>query len=728
MINEEEIPRKKEQARRIVDFHKNRIADFVHGHASDPQNRRPFRFGLTNGVDATPQHQKKLPPRPNESDSGEDRRGFLIDKYHTEAERGPLAVGGCPVHPPVRLRRPQDPGPISKEQQAAMESRSGSSSGGGFNRMMTAMRRKESPRRLPPIVYDAIENVMDSCYLPTSWFDDKEQEPARSGSAGVSVSSSKAPLESRGSDGSRADSKGMSDRKSASERSSLSLQATQEPSQPAPSPEWRQLQSEDKVQYFTPPFKAKSKYAIHGEDRHEWRACEVLGYCEDTQLYLMQWSFGNMVKKKVSALMLMMDGETEEEAEERHTQARQRRDLAESSILERLVVEELSQWENVALQQEASGSSPLQKILQNTRHERWGGTNGGGWEEYKNVDPTDSVLDSLVQEVKKRYCEAQARSILLFHRPDLPSNNEPSQQKSYQEEVPSAKPSVAPTPKPPKNERMNSRRPVSRDARSKISTPRTKQRAKVPGMQEPDVAASSSAGKQDTHRSNQTSQQKSSEKDETVSPAAVNLDVDGDDHVAPFKDKVTRLGARILTGQPAQAPRLSKVFDICAEIISDVSVFQIGSKQEPYSLMQITRYLMAKVAKHYASYRISWPDRITKVFLRAPVPARCDRTLNLVAMKMEACLHELCLSNLRCLVDLTERYAKLSRDVQQNNVSLTYVPPAVYQRDQETSYYQHPLFRVSIFIENGDSNFDCDVELKWKSFLLLPTLAPSKVS
>ncbi|CAE8658019.1 unnamed protein product, partial [Polarella glacialis] len=88
-----------------------------------------------------------------------------------------------------------------------------------------------------------------------------------------------------------------------------------------------------------------------------------------------------------------------------------------------------------------------------------------------------------------------------------------------------------------------------------------------------------------------------------------------------------------------------------------------------------------------------------------------ERMSNLIARRMEACLHGLCLKNLRQLVHLAGHYAELSKAIREQRLSLTYVPPAVYQRTQATSYEQHPLFRIQVLVGRAGQEFSPACEL-----------------
>jgi hypothetical protein len=110
-------------------------------------------------------------------------------------------------------------------------------------------------------------------------------------------------------------------------------------------------------------------------------------------------------------------------------------------------------------------------------------------------------------------------------------------------------------------------------------------------------------------------------------------------------------------------------------------------------------------------YRITWPEKITRVFLDQPGAIWDDRTSGLVARQMEVSLHDLCLENLRFLVSFAKQYAEISRAIFKGCLSLTYVPPLVYQRAVTCYNERHPFFRICVGVEFCDGVFSPDTEL-----------------
>ena len=80
------------------------------------------------------------------------------------------------------------------------------------------------------------------------------------------------------------------------------------------------------------------------------------------------------MEKRVSALQLVLQGETIADGERRHAEARAWRDATEARLIERLLIEELTRWESGILSAESqavSGSS-MERIMvlaQQSRHE-----------------------------------------------------------------------------------------------------------------------------------------------------------------------------------------------------------------------------------------------------------------------------------------------------------------------------------------------------------------------
>eukprot|EP00438_Fugacium_kawagutii_P000493 Skav217654 [mRNA] locus=scaffold2919:52509:59788:+ [translate_table: standard] len=98
------------------------------------------------------------------------------------------------------------------------------------------------------------------------------------------------------------------------------------------------VQPEKQEEAFDPPLRAKGLY--HFPDfRTEWRACEVLAYYHTEEQFLIQW-LATGRQKRVTALQLRFDSETEADALRRQKDAELRRDTVEAMMLEEIVIEE----------------------------------------------------------------------------------------------------------------------------------------------------------------------------------------------------------------------------------------------------------------------------------------------------------------------------------------------------------------------------------------------------
>ncbi|CAK9019421.1 unnamed protein product [Durusdinium trenchii] len=131
------------QARRVVEYHQNHIADHLLRCEGGEGNERPFRHTLSTSVE---------PPRRRRHDR-EDQE-YLVET-HVPPRPGPLSVKPRMVKPLVRLRRP---GAFTQTPLGAAGA-------------LTARQPKRllSPR-LPPLVYEGIDRSLAGKRLPAAWF------------------------------------------------------------------------------------------------------------------------------------------------------------------------------------------------------------------------------------------------------------------------------------------------------------------------------------------------------------------------------------------------------------------------------------------------------------------------------------------------------------------------------------------------------------------------------
>jgi hypothetical protein len=134
-------------------------------------------------------------------------------------------------------------------------------------------------------------------------------------------------------------------------------------------------------------------------------------------------------------------------------------------------------------------------------------------------------------------------------------------------------------------------------------------------------------------------------------------------------------------------------------------------------LILITQTLNDCWARSTGTYRTTWPEKITRVFLDPPGAAWDERISVLIASQMEVCLHTLCLENLRDLVSFTKQYAEISRLIFKERLSLTYVPPALYQKAMVVQNEWHPFFRICVGVEFNCAVFDPETEVDIEAFL-----------
>lgn len=399
---------------------------------------------------------------------------------------------------------------------------------------------------------------------------------------------------------------------------------------------------------FDPPMRARSQYIYHKDNgRQEWRPCEVLSYYPSEQRYLIRWCFGNATEKRVSALQLILDEESQADAESRHAEAQRRRDVAEAKLIEQLVIEELSRWEVGTLSSEgnqiSSVGSSMERILKSAKPQDYAAS--------------DRVVGDLMREVRQNYCQAQAKSILFWNRPDL------------QDILGNA-----------------------------LLDPSATERNSNTGA-DGTLASSKDAA-------------------EHLSLTSSSVSAAGEIEQPNIHTRILNLRRHILIGSPARRDRLMRVLNLCGEIVCSGTpeMFLLGRKLEPYSLEQITRLVVDNGSLSYSQYRTTWPEKITQVFLNPPGAPWCKRTSELVAKWMEVCLHNLCLGSLRRLVEMVRHYAQISEDIRNRQLTLTYVPPPVYRRTQPCDYDRHPLFRVHVCVEYMGADFNAGAEVAVEAF------------
>jgi len=487
-----------------------------------------------------------------------------------------------------------------------------------------------SPRHLPPIVYEGIDETLQRGHLPVSWFNDQTQLHTSVSSncsreshrSNPTVSPESVPTFSFNGRGNKclahhdgllepplhtaAMSRCKFQHADAGHTLTPSFCASSKDTQDA-----LQADASSHIEEFRPPIRAKSLYVLNDVTHHEWCACDVLSFDYAERLYTIQWAFGNGAQKRVTSLQLILEGETEEDASRRHDEARSRRDMAEAKLMEELVVKELSRWDVSMLNVEGattSGSS-MDRILELAVP--------------RGFAAGEDVIQSLRREAYQNYCQAQAKSVLLWHRPDLADCLAGHQNASA-------------------SASSTSTVVLGKDKEFKSSV-------RIVGAPEDAVPSAPAAG---------------SLEGKSSCMAERHLGVMSRPSGTSVISRVRLLSKVALIGHSRRLEDLLRVLNLCGEVLEgehSAACF-LTRLREPYTLQHMSRTLQDMSGKQSSTYRITWPEKITQIFLQTPGVPWCARTSGLVARRMEVCLHEVCLSKLRSLVNIFTHYADISED------------------------------------------------------------------
>lgn len=638
--------------------------------------------------------------------------------------RGPLSVRARPVAAPVRFRCPDF-------AQLAAGSRAGSyppatSSGGSryefggsassaspppvrHEPISASAAARGSPRQLPPIVYRSANEALRGSHLPAAWFTERACLHVQEDRCGGVVDAPGSPSAAAG--------RGI-------QPLPPPAPATVPPAAP-PSPRAAPTPGKS-IQHFDPPLQARSQYeaqvAPGGKLQLQWRPCEVLSYDPVEQRYRIRWSFGNQLEKYVSAVQLVLDGEPDRDAERRHAEARRRRDAAEGRLVEQLVVEELSKWDGAAPDVDVPALLAAAAVVADSSDKSSSADGAGGGGEggdgngpggggnslvriFRSVQPQsyeaeEEVLADLVREVWQNYQRAQAKSALRWNRAVVRSGGS--------------------SPLPGGGGSEGRRRRRSRAASLAGG-----------GSGEEFVAGDGGEANMD-------------DEEEVVellsmlgttsrsSPLLEALRTTGSqqERSASMASRIQHLSHRALFGHAATRDCLASAFSLCGDLstakVGDAStggvvrqpdsLFLVRRRLEPYALEQISRALEDSQASFFLAYRTTWPEKITQVFLNAPKVQWCERISGLIARWMQVSLHGLLLHSLQGLVDMFRHYATLAQSIQAQTLSLTYVPPPPYQRNNSCDYELQPLFRIHVCVDFAAADFEPSGELAVEAF------------